>query len=316
MGDVDIVIFSFFWAWFSGFWCGEPQRETYGTQVFGDGVESSKPLKVTLSGLAKHWTYAIPIGDGGLGAMVWGDVAPQTLQLNAVDDFQTMFRLLVYIVCILLKMAFQHYEQQNDQHQRKQLHVLIRKRVLAELRMPFRLLVYIVCILLKTAFQHYEQQNGQHQGKQLACSHTRESFGGVTDAFVLMSFQYDAQSNDMNQEKGAFSYMKRSLGRITDDLCGEVTLKNALSPYKLGGAAGGSDYDPKGKSDNEVRFLCETHAGMIMRFCQSFMNEIYRYLGPDKDLPSEEMGVGTREMGYLFGQYRRLAGHFQVLKNT
>ncbi|KAA8540308.1 hypothetical protein F0562_024129 [Nyssa sinensis] len=80
----------------------------------------------------------------------------------------------------------------------------------------------------------------------------------------------------------------------------EQTLKNALSPYKLGGAAGGSDFDPKGKSDAE-----------IMRFCQSFMNELYRYLGPDKDLPSEEMGVGTREMGYLFGQYRRLAGHVQ-----
>ncbi|KOM27421.1 hypothetical protein LR48_Vigan406s023100 [Vigna angularis] len=80
----------------------------------------------------------------------------------------------------------------------------------------------------------------------------------------------------------------------------EQTLKNALSPYKLGGAAGGSDFDPKAKSDNE-----------IMRFCQSFMSEMYRYLGPDKDLPSEEMGVGTREMGYLFGQYRRLAGHFQ-----
>ncbi|KAF7814173.1 NADP-specific glutamate dehydrogenase isoform X1 [Senna tora] len=78
------------------------------------------------------------------------------------------------------------------------------------------------------------------------------------------------------------------------------TLKNALSPYKLGGAAGGSDFDPKGKSDNE-----------IMHFCQSFMNELYRYLGPDKDLPSEEMGVGTREMGFLFGQYRRLAGQFQ-----
>ncbi|KAI4330667.1 hypothetical protein MLD38_028931 [Melastoma candidum] len=80
----------------------------------------------------------------------------------------------------------------------------------------------------------------------------------------------------------------------------EQTFKNALLPYKLGGAAGGSDFDPKGKSDSEV-----------MRFCQSFMNESYRYLGLDKDLPSEEMGVGTREMGYLFGQYRRLAGHFQ-----
>ncbi|XP_065866495.1 uncharacterized protein [Euphorbia lathyris] len=87
---------------------------------------------------------------------------------------------------------------------------------------------------------------------------------------------------------------------IAKFLAFEQTLKNALSPYKLGGAAGGSDFDPKGKSDNEV-----------MRFCQSFMNEMYRYLGPDKDLPSEEMGVGTREMGYLFGQYRRLAGHFQ-----
>ncbi|CAM8904030.1 unnamed protein product [Rhodiola kirilowii] len=78
------------------------------------------------------------------------------------------------------------------------------------------------------------------------------------------------------------------------------TFKNALSPYKLGGAAGGSDFDPKGKSDNEV-----------MRFCQSYMSELYRYLGPDQDLPSEEMGVGTREMGYLFGQYKRLIGHFQ-----
>ncbi|EPS67225.1 hypothetical protein M569_07548, partial [Genlisea aurea] len=80
----------------------------------------------------------------------------------------------------------------------------------------------------------------------------------------------------------------------------EQTLKNALSPYRLGGSSGGSDFDPKGKSDGE-----------IMRFCQSFMNELYRYLGPDKDLPSEEMGVGTREMGYLYGHYRRLIGHSQ-----
>lgn len=80
----------------------------------------------------------------------------------------------------------------------------------------------------------------------------------------------------------------------------EQTLKNALSPYRLGGSSGGSDFDPKGKSDNE-----------IMRFCQSFMNELFRYLGPDKDLPTEEMGVGTREMGFLYGQYRRLAGQYQ-----
>ncbi|CAN6456998.1 unnamed protein product [Victoria cruziana] len=80
----------------------------------------------------------------------------------------------------------------------------------------------------------------------------------------------------------------------------EQTMRNALSPYKLGGAGGGSDFDPKGKSENE-----------IMRFCQSFMDELYRYLGPDQDLPGEDMGVGPREMGYLFGQYRRLVGHFQ-----
>ncbi|KAF7022574.1 hypothetical protein CFC21_035277 [Triticum aestivum] len=80
----------------------------------------------------------------------------------------------------------------------------------------------------------------------------------------------------------------------------EQTLKNALSLYKLGGAAGGSDFDPKGKSEIEV-----------MRFCQSFMDELYRYLGPDQDFPAEDVGVGPREMGFLFGQYRRLSGHFQ-----
>ncbi|CAN8288266.1 unnamed protein product [Cochlearia groenlandica] len=87
---------------------------------------------------------------------------------------------------------------------------------------------------------------------------------------------------------------------IAKFLAFQQTLKNALSPYKLGGASGGSDFDPKGRSDNE-----------IMRFCQSFMCEMYRYMGPNQDLPSEEVGVGTREMGYLFGQYRRLAGQFQ-----
>ncbi|KAI3727304.1 hypothetical protein L1987_67117 [Smallanthus sonchifolius] len=80
----------------------------------------------------------------------------------------------------------------------------------------------------------------------------------------------------------------------------QQTLRTALSPYRLGGASGGSDFDPKGKSDNE-----------IMHFCQSYMDELYRYISPDKDLPSEEMGVGTREMGFLYGQYRRLAGHSQ-----
>ncbi|XP_024178677.2 NADP-specific glutamate dehydrogenase [Rosa chinensis] len=101
--------------------------------------------------------------------------------------------------------------------------------------------------------------------------------------------------------RGGFRFHPSMSLSVAKFLAFEQTLRNALSPYKIGGAAGGSDFDPKGKSDNEV-----------MRFCQSFMHEIYRYLGIDKDLPSEEMGVGTREMGYLFGQYRRLAGHFQV----
>ncbi|KAL3819660.1 hypothetical protein ACJIZ3_005565 [Penstemon smallii] len=79
------------------------------------------------------------------------------------------------------------------------------------------------------------------------------------------------------------------------------TLKNALSPNRLRGSSGGSDFDPKGKSDNE-----------ILRFCQSFMNGLFRHLNLDKDLPYEEMGVGTQEIGYLFGQYRVLAGHSQV----
>ncbi|PRQ51262.1 putative glutamate dehydrogenase (NADP(+)) [Rosa chinensis] len=100
--------------------------------------------------------------------------------------------------------------------------------------------------------------------------------------------------------RGGFRFHPSMSLSVAKFLAFEQTLRNALSPYKIGGAAGGSDFDPKGKSDNEV-----------MRFCQSFMHEIYRYLGIDKDLPSEEMGVGTREMGYLFGQYRRLAGHFQ-----
>ncbi|XP_040259822.1 uncharacterized protein [Aegilops tauschii subsp. strangulata] len=105
----------------------------------------------------------------------------------------------------------------------------------------------------------------------------------------------------------------------------EQTLKNALSLYKLGGAAGGSDFDPKGKSEIEVFVLYFISSGQqyllhvnmdifpcqVMRFCQSFMDELYRYLGPDQDFPAEDVGVGPREMGFLFGQYRRLSGHFQ-----
>lgn len=79
----------------------------------------------------------------------------------------------------------------------------------------------------------------------------------------------------------------------------EQTFKNALTTLSLGGGKGGSDFDPKGKSDDEV-----------MRFCQSFMSELYRHIGADTDVPAGDIGVGGREIGYLFGQYKRLANQF------
>ncbi|MHC5037317.1 MAG: NADP-specific glutamate dehydrogenase [Planctomycetota bacterium] len=79
----------------------------------------------------------------------------------------------------------------------------------------------------------------------------------------------------------------------------EQVFKNSLTTLPLGGGKGGSDFDPKGKSDNEV-----------MRFCQSFMNELFRHLGPNTDVPAGDIGVGGREIGYLFGQYKRLRNEF------
>ena len=80
----------------------------------------------------------------------------------------------------------------------------------------------------------------------------------------------------------------------------EQILKNSLTGLPIGGGKGGSDFDPSGKSDAE-----------IMRFCQSFMTALYRYIGPDIDVPAGDMGVGGREIGYLYGQYRRLKGCFE-----
>ncbi len=77
----------------------------------------------------------------------------------------------------------------------------------------------------------------------------------------------------------------------------EQIFKNALTTLPIGGGKGGSDFDPRGKSDAE-----------IMRFCQSFMTALYRYIGPDTDVPAGDIGVGGREIGYMFGQYRRLKG--------
>jgi len=79
----------------------------------------------------------------------------------------------------------------------------------------------------------------------------------------------------------------------------EQVFKNALTTLPMGGGKGGSDFDPKGKSDGEV-----------MRFCQSFMTELQRHIGPDTDVPAGDIGVGGREIGYLFGQYKRLRNEF------
>jgi len=79
----------------------------------------------------------------------------------------------------------------------------------------------------------------------------------------------------------------------------EQVFKNSLTKLSMGGGKGGSDFDPKGKSDGEV-----------MRFCQSFMTELYRHIGPDTDVPAGDIGVGGREIGFLFGQYKRIVNRF------
>ncbi|MDD5602467.1 MAG: NADP-specific glutamate dehydrogenase [Eubacteriales bacterium] len=79
----------------------------------------------------------------------------------------------------------------------------------------------------------------------------------------------------------------------------EQILKNSLTGLPIGGAKGGSDFDPKGKSDGEV-----------MRFCQSFMNELYRHIGPDIDVPAGDIGTGAREIGYMFGQYKKIRNEY------
>lgn len=80
----------------------------------------------------------------------------------------------------------------------------------------------------------------------------------------------------------------------------EQTFKNSLTGLPMGGGKGGADFDPRGKSDAEV-----------MRFCQSFMTELYRHIGPDMDVPAGDMGVGGREIGYMFGMYKKIRGSFE-----
>ena len=100
--------------------------------------------------------------------------------------------------------------------------------------------------------------------------------------------------------KGGLGFQPNVYPGIVKFLGFEQIFKNSLTGLPIGGGKGGSDFDPAGKSDAE-----------IMRFCQSFMTALYRYIGPDIDVPAGDMGVGGREIGYLYGQYRRLKGTFE-----
>ena len=99
--------------------------------------------------------------------------------------------------------------------------------------------------------------------------------------------------------KGGLRFHPSVTLSILKFLAFEQVFKNALTTLAMGGGKGGSDFDPKGKSDNEV-----------MRFCQSFMSELFRHIGPDTDIPAGDIGVGAREIGYLFGMYKKLRNEF------
>lgn len=100
--------------------------------------------------------------------------------------------------------------------------------------------------------------------------------------------------------KGGLRFHPSVNASIVKFLGFEQIFKNALTGLPIGGGKGGSNFDPKGKSDGE-----------IMRFCQSFMNELYRHIGPTTDVPAGDIGVGAREIGYMFGQYKRLTGRYE-----
>ena len=106
-------------------------------------------------------------------------------------------------------------------------------------------------------------------------------------------------NNAIGPYKGGLRFHKSVDLDTMKFLAFEQTFKNSLTSLPMGGAKGGSDFDPTGKSDAE-----------IMRFCQSFMNELYRHIGPDLDVPAGDIGVGAREIGFLFGQYKKIAGQF------
>ena len=120
---------------------------------------------------------------------------------------------------------------------------------------------------------------------------------------VQTNMGYRIQHNNaIGPYKGGLRYHKSVNLGILKFLAFEQTFKNSLTTLPMGGAKGGSDFSPRGKSDAEV-----------MRFCQAFMNELYRVIGPDEDVPAGDIGVGGREVGYLFGQYKNLFGQYKKL---
>ena len=106
-------------------------------------------------------------------------------------------------------------------------------------------------------------------------------------------------SSAIGPYKGGLRFHPSVYEGIIKFLAFEQIFKNSLTGLPIGGGKGGSDFDPKGKSDTEVR-----------RFCQSFMSELFKYIGPDTDVPAGDIGVGGREIGYMFGQYKRLSNEF------
>lgn len=106
-------------------------------------------------------------------------------------------------------------------------------------------------------------------------------------------------NNSIGPYKGGLRFHKNVTLSILKFLAFEQTFKNSLTGLPMGGGKGGSDFNPKGKSDSEV-----------MRFCQAYMTELFHHIGPDLDVPAGDIGVGAREIGYLFGQYKRLTTQF------
>ena len=117
---------------------------------------------------------------------------------------------------------------------------------------------------------------------------------------VLTNMGYRVQHNNViGPYKGGIRFHKSVNLGILKFLAFEQTFKNSLTTLPMGGGKGGSDFSPRGKSDAEV-----------MRFCQAFINELYRHIGPDEDVPAGDIGVGGREVGYMFGQYKKLSHQF------